>query len=175
MKLKILSLWLLFLPWVGFSQSPVDKLFDKYSGKDGFTTIYITQYMFDMFKNVDTDDKEFAGLVKNLKSIRILSVENKKAVPANLNFFKEIMKELPVDQYKELMVVKEKDQEVKFLIKENLGKISELLLITGGKDNTLICIQGNIDMKSIAKLSKSFNINGMKPLEKMDKDKSPKK
>lgn len=175
LKINIVALFLSILPLAGFGQSPVDKLFDKYSGKDGFTTVYITQYMFDMFKNVDTDDKEFGNLVKNLKSIRILSVENKKAVPAGLNFFKEIMKDLPANEYKELMVVKEKDQEVKFMVKENLGKITELLLITGGKDNTLICIQGNIDMKSIAKLSKSLNINGMKPLENIDKDKSKKK
>jgi len=176
MKIKILSLWLLFLPWIGFSQSPVDKLFDKYAGKDGFTTVYITQYMFEMFKNVNTSDKDFDDLVKNLKSIRILSVENKKAIPANTNFYKEVMKDLPIDQYKELMVVKEKDQELKFLIKENQGKITELLLISGGKDNNaLICISGNIEMKSLSKLSRSLNINGMKPLEKMDKDNAPKK
>jgi hypothetical protein len=175
MRIKILTICLMFIPWIAFSQSPVDKLFDKYSGKEGFTTVYITQYMFGMFKNLNTSDKEFDDLVKNLKSIRILSVEDKKAIPANTNFFKEVMKELPMDQYKELMVVKEKDQELKFLIRENQGKISELLLVSGGKDNTLICIQGNIDMKSLAKLSKDLNINGMKPLEKMDKDRSSKK
>lgn len=175
MKIKILAICLLFISGLSYSQSPVDKLFDKYAGKDGFTTVYITQYMFEMFKNVNTSDKEFDDLVKNLKSIRILSVEDKKAIPANTNFFKEIMKDLPLDQYKELMVVKEKDQEVKFLIKENQGRISELLLVSGGKDNALICIQGNIDMKSLAKLSKNLNINGMKPLEKMDKNNSTKK
>ena len=171
MKTNILFIWLIVFPAIGFSQSAVDKVFDKYSGKDGFTTVYITQYMFEMFKNVNTSDKEFDDLIKNLKSIRILTVEDKKAIPAGTNFYKEVMKELPVQQYKELMVVKEKDQEFKFLIKENLGKISVLLLIIGGKDdNALICIQGNIDMKSLGKLSKSFNISGMKSLEKVDKD-----
>jgi hypothetical protein len=49
-------------------------------------------------------------------------------------------------------------------------------MVSGGKDNnTLICIQGNIDMKSLAKLSKNLNINGMKPLEKMDKEDKSKK
>lgn len=175
MKTKILIIWLTVFSWTAFAQSPVDKLFDKYSGKDGFTTVYITQYMFEMFKNMNTSDKEFDSLVKNLKSIRILSVENKNAVPAGMNFYKEIMKDLPVDQYKELMVVKEKDQEIKFLIKEYQGKISELLMVSGGKDNTLICIQGNIDMKSLSKLSKGLNINGMKSLEKIDKNDQPKK
>jgi len=176
MKTKILFIWLIALPWTVFSQSAVDKVFDKYAGKEGFTTVYITQYMFDMFKNVNTSDKDFDDLVKNLKRIRILSVDNKQGVSAGVNFHTEIMKELPIQQYKELMVVKEKDQELKFLIKENQGKISELLLIIGGKkENALICIQGNIDMKSLAKLSKNLNISGMKPLEKMDKDTPSKK
>jgi len=168
METMLMFIGMLALPLTLHAQSPVDKLFDKYSGKDGFTTVYITQYMFEMFKDVNTSDKEFDDLVKNLKSIRILTAE-KSSSNTGLNFFKEVMKELPVQQYKELMVVKEKDQEVKFLIKENQGKISELLLVTGGKDNALICIQGNIDMKSLSKLARNFNINGMKSLEKMDK------
>ena len=59
----------------------------------------------------------------------------------------------------------EKDQDVKFLINENNGKIVELLLIAGGKDeNALISIQGNIDLKTISKLSKSMQIDGLKHL-----------
>jgi hypothetical protein len=162
------------IPAIGNAQSPVDKLFEKYSGKDGFTTVYISQYMFDMFKDVNTNDKDFDDLVKNLKSIRILAVENENAIPKGTNFYKEIMKVLPVEQYKELMVIKEKDQDIKFLVKESNGKISELLMVAGGKENVFICILGNIDMKSIAKLSKSLNIQGIKPLENYgEKDKKP--
>lgn len=147
---------------VGFSQSPVDKLFDKYGEKEGFTTVVITQYMFDMFKDVNTNDKDFDNLIKGLKCIRILAVEKPQA---GLNFYKEIMKDLPMKEYNELMVIKQKDQDVKFLVKEVQGKIVEFLLISGGKDNAFISIQGNIDLKSLAKLSKGMNIEGLKSLE----------
>ena len=74
-----------------------------------------------------------------------------------------------MSQYKELMVVKEKDQDVKFLINEKDGKIIELLLIAGGKDeNALISIQGNIDLKNISKLSKSMKIEGLEHLNDID-------
>jgi len=165
MKTNLLLLSLIFLPSLAMAQSQVDKLFDKYSGKDGFTTVYITQYMFDMFKDVNTSDKDFNDLIKNLKSIRILAVEDAKAIPAGTNFYKEIMQSLTLNQYKELMVIKNKDQDIKFLMKENQGKIAELLMISGGKENVFICIEGNIDMKSLAKLSKSLNIEGIKPLQ----------
>lgn len=150
--------------------SAVDKLFNQYSEKDGFTTVYITQYMFSMFKDVNTDDKDFDNLVKNLKSIRILAVD-KENPPTGVNFYTQIMKDLSVKDYKELMVIKEKGQDVKFLVKESNGKIAELLLIAGGRENALISIEGNIDLKSIAKLSKSMKIQGMEQLDKMQQKK----
>ena len=168
MKTKLFILCLILVPTFGMAQSPVDKLFDKYSDKDGFTTVYITQYMFDMFKDVNTSDKDFDDLIKNLKSIRILAVQNPKAIPSGTNFYKEIMSAIPLNQYKELMVIKEKDQDIKFLMKENQGKIAELLMISGGRENVFICILGNIDMKSLTKLSKSLNIQGIKPLENLN-------
>src|SRR6266568_3780230 len=127
MKTKILFICFVSLQNLAFSQNTaIDKLFEKYSGKDGFTTVYISQYMFDMFRDVQTSDKDFDGLIKGLKSIRILAVDNPKVLPSGTNFFKEIMKDIPISQYKELMVIKQKDQDVKFLIRENQGKIVEL-------------------------------------------------
>ena len=152
-------------------QSPVDLLFDKYSGKEGFTSVYISKYMFDLFSSIEADDpdaKEMQQAVSNLNSIRILSMDDPGKFP-EINFYNEIMKDLPADTYKELMVVKEKNQDLKFLIRENGDKISELLLLIGGTDdNTLISITGNIDLKTISKLSKSMNIEGLENLEKVE-------
>lgn len=169
MKKIFLVLTVLVIPIFAFSQkTPVDELFDKYSGKEGFTSVYITSYMFSMFSNLETDDPEFDKLVKNLKGIKILATDD--TYSGNANFYKEIIDKLPMSQYKELMVVKEKDQDVKFLINEKDGKIIELLVIAGGKDeNALISIQGNIDLKNISKLSKSMNINGLEHLNDIDK------
>ena len=62
------------------------------------------------------------------------------------------------------------DQDIKFLINEKDGKIIELLLIAGGVDeNALISIQGNIDLKTISKLSKSMQIDGLEHLQEIDK------
>lgn len=169
MKKVILIFSALFLSgFLAAQNTPVDNLFEKYSGKDGFTSIYITSYMFSMFSDLETDDPEFDELVKNLKAIKILATDS--SFVGNVNFYKEIMDKLPKEQYKELMVIKEKDQDVKFLVNEKNGKIIELLLIAGGKeDNALISIQGNIDLKNISKLSKSIKIDGLENLEKIDK------
>ena len=76
------------------------------------------------------------------------------------------MKELPTNEYKELMVIREKEQNLTFLIKDIKGKVVELLLIVGGSENVLISIQGSdINLQNISKLSKSMNIDALGPLE----------
>lgn len=166
---KLLSLFALALPLMLTAQNtPVDELFEKYSGKEGFTSVYITSYMFSMFADLETSDPEFDELMKNLTGIKILATDDNYSGSAN--FYAEIIDKLPMSEYKELMVIKEKDQDVKFLVNEKDGKIIELLLIAGGKDdNAIISIQGNIDLKNISKLSKSMQIEGLKHLEEIDK------
>ena len=174
-KLKIGLLMWVFFPILLSAQSPADKLFEKYSEKDGFTSVYITQHMFSLFADIETEeDKDgFVELVKNLNCIKIISVDDETPeMNAKVNFYDEIMKELPRDQYNELMVVKEKDSDVVFLAREVKGVIVELLLIAGGKsnsDNVLISIQGIIDLENIAKLSHGLGIEGMKSLEDLEK------
>ncbi len=169
MKKIILICIVAFLPVLGFAQSsPIDELFDKYSGKEGFTSVYITSYMFSMFTDLETDDPEFDQLMQNLKGIKILATDD--SYSGSVNFYKEIIDKIPLSEYKELMVIKEKGQDVKFLINEKDGKITELLLIAGGEDeNAIISIQGNIDLKNISKLSKSMQIEGLEHLNEIDK------
>jgi len=167
---KVLVVFLIaFIPALVFAQkTPVDELFDKYSGQEGITSVYITSYMFSMFSDLETDDPDFDELVKNLKGIKILATDN--SYSGSVNFHEEIIQKLPTSIYKELMVIKEKDQDVKFLLNEKDGKITELLIIAGGNsENAIISIQGNIDLKNISKLSKSMKIDGLEHLEEIDK------
>jgi hypothetical protein len=153
------------------SQSPVDKFFDKYSGTEGFTTVYITKYMFDMFKDIDNgeEDKEMDEVISRLNSIKILATDDDPNTKAGIDLYDEVMKVLPRSEYKELMVIKEKDENVLFLIREKDNKVTELLLLVGGTDeDVLISIQGDIDMKNISKIAKAMNIEGMDKLEKIE-------
>jgi hypothetical protein len=169
------SAMLLFPAFMIGQTSPVDELFDKYAGKDGYTTVYITKYMFNMFAQMGEekgeDDEELGQVLGKLDNIKILAVDEEVPSSEQVNFYDEIMKELPRNQYNELMVVKDKNSDVVFLAREVKGVIVELLLIAGGassSDNVLISIQGVIDLENISKLSKGLGIEGMEPLEKID-------
>ena len=156
---------------LSFAQTTaVDNLFDKYGYEDGFTTVFISKYMFELFskKNVAEDDSEdMQDAISGLESIRILTMDDENE-NTSINFFKEIGKQIPFENYNMLMVVKEKDQELRMMTREVDGKIVEFLMLGGGNDNLLISILGKIDMESIAKISESIDIDGLKNLEKLE-------
>jgi hypothetical protein len=166
---RMILIGLLMMPLLLFAQqSPADKLFDKYSGREGYTSVFISKHLFSLFAQVDMEDKDLEELLGKLTSIKILSAEGVK--DPRVNFYNEIVKELPMKEYQELMVVKEKGQDFKFLIREKDGRIMELLMISGGVDNNaLISIQGDINLKNISNLSKSMKIQGLENLDKMEK------
>jgi hypothetical protein len=122
--------------------------------------------MFSMFSGKDSKDEDLSNLLSKLKSIRIITVED-SLLNEKINFYDELKKKVDFSVYEELMVVNEKDNITKFLIRESGKTIAELLIITGGKKgNTLISIRGDLDLKNISGLSKSM---GIKQLEELDK------
>jgi hypothetical protein len=150
-------------------------LYDKYSGKDGFTTVSISKELFGMFADMDTDDpdaKEVKAMMEQLDGIKILMYEAENADNTELASFKEEVSKLQVSGYSELMVVKQPGEEVKFLAMKKGDKIGELLLVINGETEAgFITITGTIDMSTIGKLSKTMNFEGMDKLEKLDEEK----
>jgi hypothetical protein len=165
---KALTALVLLFPMTIFAQSPADDLFEKYSGKDGITSVTISQSMFDLFASLETeaDEAGLAELVKKLTGIKILTVD--AGSPQKINFHQEILKSAGAKSYEEVMVVKKQDQDIIFMIKKSGDVISELLMFTQGEaDNAMISIQGDIDLKTISKLSRSMNIGGFENLEEL--------
>ena len=173
MKKLILFLTSLSLSIIIQAQSnPIDEMFNKYSEKDGFTVVTISSKMFSMFADQDSGNKDSDDIMRRLKSIRILSVED-SLLNQNLNFYSELSRKLDMSVYEELMVVKEGKDITKFLIRQTGNMISELLVITGGPGgNSLISIKGDLNLKNISDLSKNSGIQELKNLERIDK-KSP--
>jgi hypothetical protein len=147
----------------------IDDLFDKYSEKEGYTSVFISSKLLGLFASKDANREDGSNIIKRLKSIRILTVDD-SLLNQNVNFYKELSKKLDLSAYEELMVVKEGPDVTKFLVRQKGDIISELLMITGGPgNNTLISIKGDLDLKSLSELSKDTGIDELKDLEKIDK------
>jgi len=168
MKKIVLIFLTLGLTLITYSQrSPADELFEKYSEREGFTVVSISGKMFSMFSDREKPDKD--KFVNNLKSIRILSVED-STLNESINFYKELEKRLNYSDYEELMVVKEGRDMTKFLIIQKGDIITELLVIIGGPNgNSLISIKGEMNLKSLSQLSKDVGIQELDKLENVEK------
>ena len=149
-------------------QDPVNALFEKYAGKEGFTTVHLTGDLLKLAAKIDSEDQDMKMLSK-LTEIKVLAQECVEGQLTGLNFHAEIWPALNKSAYKELLIVKEKDQDVKMLARENGDIISEFLIIVSGlNENVLVQIKGNMNLKEMDQLSDSFDFKGFDQLKKLE-------
>ena len=149
-------------------KSPVEELFDRYNGRDGFTSVYISSKMFSLLSRIDSDDEEFRNLVTRIKSIRILSVDSASNA-GRVNFAGELVPKLNRSGFEELMTVREQHDEVRFMIREAGNRIAELVMVTGGAGTSVVWITGDLDLRTIVSLSGTMGIEELEELEKVEK------
>jgi hypothetical protein len=161
MKRLILILAVLLPMAVLAQKTPVDKLFEKYANQKGFTTVNISGKLLGFASQLETGDKATTDMLSGLKGIRVLSVEDSE-LNKKLDFYTELEQSgfFKNNDFEVLMEVTEANEVVRFLAKDaGNGKISDLLLVVGGDENTLISISGIIDPQSIGKITKAMNID----------------
>lgn len=159
---RLLIALVLFIPVLVMAQdgTPIDKLFNKYANRDGFTTVNISGKLLSFASKFDESKSSETAMLEKLSGIRILSVENKE-LNKGLNFYKELEADgfFKNNNYEVLMEVTDKDEVVRFYGRSGeKGKLSELLLVVGGNDNTLISIRGVIDPDDIGKITGSLDL-----------------
>jgi hypothetical protein len=170
---------ILFLtaPLLMDAQSPIDRIFEKYNGQEGFTSVNISKDMFQMFSSMgdakDTSTMEMKKIMDQLTGLKVLTCNADTVKQAKATaFYNETVAVLPGSVYKELMTVNDEGQNMRFLSKQDAtGKIQEMVMLTKGKHEVVVLsITGSIDLATLSKLSKRMNIHGLDQLEKM-KDK----
>jgi hypothetical protein len=148
---------------------PISKFFGKYQDDPEFTLVMVSSKMFGMFTNLEVqkpEDKEILEAISKIKGLRILA---KNDARNSRDLYKEALSVVPKD-YEELMFVRDKDQDMKFLIKESGGKVSELLMIAAGNDDfKMLSLYGDIDLKKVGKIGSKMSIDGLEKLHNMDK------
>ncbi|MGK7390534.1 MAG: DUF4252 domain-containing protein [Candidatus Cyclobacteriaceae bacterium M2_1C_046] len=149
----------------------ISKFFNKYEDDMSFTVVNITSRMFNLFTDLEVEnqeDKEILDAISKLKGLRILAKEDTNE---GMRLYKEAYTLLPKAEYEDLMTIRDQDQNMRFLIKEKDGKISELLMLMGGTEDFLILsLFGEIDLSQVAKISRKMDIDGLDHLDKLDKN-----
>ncbi|MBU2559066.1 MAG: DUF4252 domain-containing protein [Bacteroidetes bacterium] len=175
-KIQIIIALFVLIPLFSMAQiSSIDKLYEKYAGKEYFTSINISAEMFKLAAGLsqnleDEDAKELNNMVNQINGMKILIFED-SLKQSKINFMDELSKSVDFKDFAELMRVEEKDGTVRFLTKkENGGKISEMLMIAEDDGEVVVMsFTGSIELETIGKMAKSMNMKGMEKLEVLDK------
>lgn len=153
-----------------FGQDAISKFFNKYQNDESFNQVNISSKMFGLITNMEIEtpeDKDIVEAISKLKGLKILAKEDARDARA---LYKEALGLIPKD-YEELMTVREKDKDMKFLIKESSGKISELLMVMGGNEEFMVLsLFGEIDLKQISRIGKKMDVKGLEQLHRMGDD-----
>ena len=155
------------------AQDAISKFFSKYQNDETFSQVTISSKMFNLFTNMeveDKDDQEVMDAISKLKGLRILTKEDTRD---SRTLYKEAMGMIPMKEYEELMTVRDKDKDMKFFIKEAGGKISELVMVMGGNEEFMVMsLFGEIDLKQVSKIGKKMNVDGLENLQNIKEKKN---
>lgn len=150
---KVLLIAALIMPMVIASgQRSIDRLFEKYSGKSGFTSIDINGNLLNLAASIDDEDRD-KDLRARITGIRVLA-QNDKDIRIE-NFYDLVMKDIDLKDYEEFMRVKESNQDMRMLVRTEGRKITEFLFIAGGEDNALVQVKGNMTLSDARRLSEN--------------------
>ncbi len=135
------------------SNDAIQTFFKKYAEDESFTSIQIAPKLFELIAKLDINDpdyKDVKSMIKNMKYITILTKETKD----NKNLYAEAIKTINRQEYEPLMTVKDKEDNVQFLIKEKNGIVSELFMAAGSdNDFVLMSMVGDVSLADVSKLA----------------------
>lgn len=176
MMFSLVCMAFLTVPLLVNAQSPIDKVFEKYSSQEGFTTVNISKELFQMLMQIgrndskDTSMAEMKKMMEQLSGLKVITFTfDSTRVARAVAVYNEFAGVFPAGTYKELMTVNEGRQNIKFLTKQDAaGKISEMVMLMKDKTEVaVLSLTGNIDLSTVSKLSKGMNIHGMEGLRKI--------
>jgi hypothetical protein len=133
-----------------YGQKSIDDLFDRYAGKDGFTTVTLNGGLLKLSRLLgeNGDENDFP---LHITEIRVLAQEDKTMNVGN--FYSQVISDIDLKNYDEFMRVKKSDQDLRMLVRSEGNKFKEFLLIAGGEDNAVIQIKGNMTYQDAKKFS----------------------
>jgi hypothetical protein len=156
MKKLLVLIVLMAIATVVYGQKSIDDLFEKYAGRDGFTTVTINGNLLKLAHCLgDNDDDNSIPL--NITEIRILAQEDKSMTVDN--FYDKVINDIDLKNYDEFMRIKKSDQDVRMLVRSEGNKFKEFLLIAGGNDNALVQVKGDMTYQDAKKFSRDAGKN----------------
>lgn len=162
---KIVSVLLLLLPLSLMAQQTnnFDTFFNKYAGKDNYTTVDITPDFLKLILGfAGQEDEELKKLVSNIDRIRIITCQEN-----NPNFAKDVNNLISINKlYKPITNINNGGESTTIYVVKKDDIVTDFLLTAFNKtEQVVINITGkNLDINKVSNLSKNVQIKGMEKL-----------
>lgn len=139
------------------AQSQIDRLFEKYQGREGFVTVTVSGSLLKLAAALDDDSGDpVMKHASKLTSIRILAKEDDFV--ESENFYDLVIDDLLTGGYEEMMTINSKDTDVRMLLQAEGDIFKEFILVVGGPvDNAIIQIKGNLTLEDVNEIGSSVN------------------
>lgn len=151
----------------------VNQFFNKYEGKEGFTSIMVSETMFDLMASAAPESEaDLATMAKGIQGIRVLAYEQEDALQRSADLYAEAASSISLDRFEELLTVYDETGKVNLLVRRDPGNeniINELLILVTGEEFVLVDLFGDIDLRNISKIADSMEIEGLDNLKELDK------
>lgn len=132
-------------------QRSVDELFEMNSDDNGFINLTISGSLLKKLCQ-DDDGGSKRGWPNEVTLVRILIPEDEDS--NRTNFMDFIKRDRDLRSYEEFMSVREKDQDIRMLVRMDGKVIREFLLIGGGDDNFIMQVKGRITVDEAEEFSR---------------------
>lgn len=173
MKKLLFSAIALFAGSIVFAQTTqIDQFFQKYEGKEGFTSVIVSEKLFSLVASVSDDSEEWSAVVDGIKGIRVLVYEGDSVNPRSGQYYNEFMSTVTTAGFDELMNVTSDNEKVRLYGKSVTGStLNDMLLVCDADGEfVMISILGVIDMDKIGKIS-DLDIDGLDQLKTIEENK----
>jgi len=170
MKRIILGMIALCCLGTSYAQKDViSTIFDKYAGKEGFTTINVTGDMLKLFTQAEEQRRDTL-ITSKLSEVKILALDKDCGQSAVLDLKTELLDKIDKSVYKEMISIRESNENITILMKEFNGRIAELLVIVDGLDDkVLIQVKGDILLSEMAQIAGQYQMKGFEHFKKLEK------
>ena len=170
--LFLLPLVLLLAKAAPAQNDAINRFFNQYMEDERFTVVFVSPKMFSLVSKISTDDEDwekFREAIGGLTGLRGLTADS---ITTGMDLYHEALKKVPTNEYSELLTVRDGQENVRIWVKDSGNIINELLLLVGApQEFVLLSLTGKIDLDKISELSKGLDIDGVKQLEKVKKNK----
>jgi len=156
---KLLLFGLFFLSNILLFSQPgkVQEIFNRYAGKEGFTSVNLNDLASLTGNNFKEEMKKEIG---DIYGIKILTYEAKKKANKKLGdaFAAELRNYTPDAGYKEFLSVNDGGNHVRMYTKKQGNKATEFLMIVIEKaeESVLIWINGSLNLNNVGKIGEIF-------------------